>query len=197
MTWTITPRHRSQSETVFDLHRGPRAASREEFFSSLGADPSLRRLLTDTLAGAPFAAFCWETPPLVATTLGRPAEFAVVDSPALARATPDPSAFADAFARSQRSIVTFPNLGHDAILVSPHTKAITTGTHLAEFLRTAPPTLADTLWSAVAVAVADRLDASTRPVWVSTAGLGVSWLHVRLDARPKYYRHREYLPPDA
>ncbi|MGI9175867.1 MAG: DUF6940 family protein [Rhodothermales bacterium] len=24
-------------------------------------------------------------------------------------------------------------------------------------------------------------------MWLSTAGGGVSWLHVRLDSRPKYY----------
>ncbi len=29
-------------------------------------------------------------------------------------------------------------------------------------------------------------------LWVSTAGLGVSWLLVRLDARPKDYRHAPY-----
>ena len=30
------------------------------------------------------------------------------------------------------------------------------------------------------------------PVWVSTAGAGVSWLHVRLDDRPKYYGYQPY-----
>jgi hypothetical protein len=33
---------------------------------------------------------------------------------------------------------------------------------------------------------------STTPVWLSTAGAGVAWLHVRLDDRPKYYSHRPY-----
>jgi hypothetical protein len=28
---------------------------------------------------------------------------------------------------------------------------------------------------------------SAKPVWLSTAGAGVSWLHVRLDDQPKYY----------
>jgi hypothetical protein len=30
------------------------------------------------------------------------------------------------------------------------------------------------------------------PVWLGTAGAGVSWLHVRLDDRPKYYGHAPY-----
>jgi len=30
------------------------------------------------------------------------------------------------------------------------------------------------------------------PTWLSTAGGGVAWLHVRLDTRPKYYRYNPY-----
>jgi len=33
---------------------------------------------------------------------------------------------------------------------------------------------------------------SDRPTWLSTAGLGVYWLHLRLDSRPKYYRYQPY-----
>ena len=36
-----------------------------------------------------------------------------------------------------------------------------------------------------------------KPVWLSTAGLGVGWLHVRLDDRPKYYRHAPYVREEA
>ena len=31
-----------------------------------------------------------------------------------------------------------------------------------------------------------------RPVWLSTAGGGVAWLHIRLDSRPKYYSFEPY-----
>merc|ERR1711957_1156939 len=37
---------------------------------------------------------------------------------------------------------------------------------------------------------------SKTPVWVSTAGSGVSWLSIRLDSRPKYYHHSAYNSPD-
>ena len=33
---------------------------------------------------------------------------------------------------------------------------------------------------------------SDQPLWVSTCGLGVYWLHVRLDSFPKYYRYAPY-----
>jgi hypothetical protein len=31
-----------------------------------------------------------------------------------------------------------------------------------------------------------------QPIWLSTAGMGVAWLHIRLDERPKYYSHKPY-----
>ena len=33
-------------------------------------------------------------------------------------------------------------------------------------------------------------------VWLNTAGLGVIWLHVRMDTRPKYYKTKKYKDPD-
>jgi len=42
----------------------------------------------------------------------------------------------------------------------------------------------------VAEAMTRRI--GVKPVWLSTAGAGVSWLHVRLDDRPKYYGFGPY-----
>lgn len=36
------------------------------------------------------------------------------------------------------------------------------------------------------------LNANGSPRWLSTSGLGVSYLHVRIDSRPKYYSFDEY-----
>jgi hypothetical protein len=37
-----------------------------------------------------------------------------------------------------------------------------------------------------------------RPVWLSTAGAGVPWLHLRLDDRPRYYGFAPFRrPPDT
>jgi hypothetical protein len=46
------------------------------------------------------------------------------------------------------------------------------------------------LWQSVGEAMSRRIGA--RPVWLSTAGAGVAWLHVRLDDRPKYYGYAPY-----
>ena len=62
--------------------------------------------------------------------------------------------------------------------------------HLAAFVRLAPERQRQALWQSVGEAMARRV--STKPVWLSTAGAGVSWLHLRLDDKPKYYGYAPY-----
>jgi hypothetical protein len=61
---------------------------------------------------------------------------------------------------------------------------------LAAFLREGPSDQVHDLWHRTARAVRENLGA--KPMWLSTAGLGVAWLHIRLDSRPKYYRFDGY-----
>ena len=140
------------------------------------------------LAQTPFEAYCWETPSVTLATVRRPFEFALVDSAELARLAPDPAPFA---AEMRAGVSTFPNLGGDALLVAPCRQGpLSACAHLAAFARGAPTPHQHALWRAVGEAVADRL--GPQPLWVSTAGLGVAWLHIRLDSRPKYYAFDPY-----
>ncbi|WP_035611042.1 hypothetical protein [Haloferula sp. BvORR071] len=148
-----------------------------------------RQEFAGLLRAAPFEAFFWETPPVNRDCLERPFEFVFVDAPPLLRVKPDVGAFAEHF--RGEAVVVFPNLRGDAVLVVPGPLAeASCYTHLACFLREAPETQVDTFWQGVGEAMKARI--SDAPVWLSTAGLGVSWLHLRLDSRPKYYRHRAY-----
>ena len=146
------------------------------------------------LAGTTHSAFRWETPPVTTGTAHRPFEFVLLDSPGLASQT-DPNAFAEHFiGGSVPEVLSFPNLGGDAILVVPRPLASASAYgHLAAFVRHAPEPQKDALWQAVGEAMAKRL--GTSPVWLSTAGAGVSWLHVRLDDTPKYYGFAPYRTP--
>jgi hypothetical protein len=188
--WTL-PSSALDAATVRVVpHLDGRRVPLDLLFAALATDPSLADALTKTLAAAPFAAFCLEFPPL--TDVPRDAELVLVDSPALARSRPDPSPFDAIFAARRAPVHRFPNLGGDAILVSPDPRHFATATHLAELVREAPPTLTRALWAEVGAAVSDELADGHTPIWVSTAGLGVAWLHVRLGRAPKYYRHRPY-----
>ncbi len=143
------------------------------------------------LAEVPFEAYRWETPRLTSTSLDDSFEAVVVDDPGLQRRQ-QPSAFAEHFEADPRALVlVVPNLGRDAVLVVPAPSVERSCyCHLATFVRNAPAEQRDALWKRTAEATLDRV--GERAMWLSTAGGGVPWLHVRLDDRPKYYAHRPY-----
>ena len=92
--------------------------------------------------------------------------------------------------------VAFANLGGDAILVVPRQLHSTTDyAHAASFALTATVDEQRGLWRKVGTAMLATLAAdapSDAPRWLSTSGAGVSYLHVRLDTRPKYYQNSDY-----
>jgi len=155
------------------------------------ADESFRHFFNQLLASSPYTAFRWETPPLTVSNSSEPFEFVLLDSPGLDR-KPDPQAFAEHF-QGKRDVlaVQFSNLGRDAVLVVP-SPAGGDGAygHLAAFVRMAPLKQRHEFWKLIGSAAKNRL--TNKPVWLSTAGAGVSWLHARLDDRPKYYGYRPY-----
>lgn len=154
-------------------------------------DPAFRSFFITLLAEAPYAAFRWETPPVTRAGVDRRFEFVLLDSPWL-DTPPDPEPFGDLFAAApDRDVIAFPNLGHDARLVAPLPRGPREAyTHLAAFSRRAPEAQKHALWQAVGEAVGRAM--GERPLWVSTAGGGVAWLHVRLDSWPKYYVYAPY-----
>lgn len=152
--------------------------------------PDFADFFTDMMATSPFEACFWEMPPLTTGALDNAFECVLIDSSSLARVPADPCAFADHFA-GEEEVTTFHNLGGDALLVVP-----CPGTsqdaypHLLAFCRHAPGSQQRALWCAVAKALDKRL--GDKPVWLSTSGLGVYWLHIRLDNQPKYYQYQPY-----
>lgn len=167
-----------------------RALSFDEVFAAWRTDRAFRDFWSAALRQVPFAGFCWECPMLTTTRAGAAFECVFVDSPLLAHGAPDPQPFAEHFDRASPT-ATFASLGRDALLVAPAPGAPGSDFgHLAAFLATADAAQASGLWQAVGEALAARL--GNAPLWLSTAGLGVAWLHVRLDSRPKYYRHLPY-----
>ena len=179
-----------RTQRVVMLHDG-RELRYSEVIAAWQQDHAFRDPFIATLTAVPFDAFFWETPPVSVATIEQPFEFVVVDSPSLAGVEAEPRAFAEHFSRDSPGVVSFPNLRGDAVLVVPRPLAPRACYgHLAAFLRGAPEDQKHALWREVGAALAARL--SSRPTWVSTAGLGVYGLHVRLDSRPKYYRHAPY-----
>ena len=155
---------------------------------------AFRAMFNALLANSLFSAYKWETPCVTLDTLTQRFEFVLLNSPSLAR-RPNPDPFAAHFKKSpEEEVVAFLNLSGDARLLVPRMKTSASAYgHLAAFVRTAPEVQQHALWQRVAEAMFQRV--SAKPVWLSTAGGGVSWLHVRLDDWPKYYGFDPYRHP--
>lgn len=170
------------------------------------ADGSLGPYLDRLLAGSPHAgaAFYWETPPLTAALAAKTMfEFVTKAAPSLEGITPDSGPFlvplASQCTAGGSPVATFPNLGGDAQLVVPCAVAgvpEASYAHIAAFTRGVPAEQRHALWRQVGAALKETVDKrGAAPTWVSTAGGGVNWLHVRLDSSPKYYSHSPYTRP--
>jgi len=157
-----------------------------EFLHALEDERDFRALFLEELRAAPFVAYRWETPPLTVATLDQPFVCLLHHSPDL-DVPADPTDF-DTHFQLGVEVVVFKNLGADALLVVPcPTSTSANYSHIGAFHRSAPDAQQHAFWIAVSREVQRRVD--SRPLWLSTAGGGVDWLHVRLDDRPKYYRH--------
>ncbi|MEM8488079.1 MAG: hypothetical protein AAF564_21190 [Bacteroidota bacterium] len=174
----------------YRLHEGLAVVSYNRFINSLVGNADFRQCWIDILKAAPFPVFRWETPALQAGNDMQPFECVLINSPGLASVT-DRLAFQQHFAGADEEVVVFSNLGGDATLVVPAPlNGDTAYNHIGMFTQQAPDAQQQLLWQRVGEAMQARV--SDKPVWLSTAGGGVSWLHVRLDDHPKYYHYTPY-----
>ena len=119
----------------------------QKLFELLRISSEFRSWYTELLAGSRFDAFYWEHPCLTLTRLQQAVEFVLIDAPMLARLPADPTPFRSYFAGDPGSVVAFPNLGGDALLVVPTPGANGRGfAHLAACLRGASAAQIQVLW---------------------------------------------------
>jgi hypothetical protein len=167
--------------------------SYEEVIEYWGEDLEFRNFYFSILHNIPFDAFFWENPPVTRSNIKQAYEFVLVNTPQLAKVRADPNPFQDRFKSNRlgQSVVAFENLGGDAELIVPCPVASQNiYAHFASFIRGAPEKQKHDLIISVANSLNRKIN--DEPTWVSTSGLGVYWLHIRLDTRPKYYSYQPY-----
>ena len=188
---------KSQSKSIdspnvcqFIILQGDRQISYWEAIALWQEDVSFRSFFSSLLAQSPYEAYFWETPPITIDTCDRPFEFVLVNNSRLANVSPNQNSFKPYFTAT-KDIVTFNNLKKDALLVVPcPLNDPNIYTHLAAFIRQAPEAQKHSLWQTLGKTIEQQL--AEPPLWVSTSGLGVYWLHIRLDSIPKYYSFQTY-----
>ncbi len=187
----------------YTLFHQDTALTFQEVIGLWQSSADFRDFYRETLADSAFEAFFWELPPVSLTSLDRAFEFVLVESTVLAKASADCRDFAEHFRHAREQIVAFQNLSRDAWLIVPvppravgasYPDAMATEccAHLASFCRRADSLQQDQLWQQLGFMLGREVN--SQPLWVSSCGLGVYWLHLRLDQRPKYYNYQPYKP---
>jgi hypothetical protein len=179
-------------------------ASIQEFTTAMLESDNALQTFLDVLRKNPYQAFFFETRPVQASNASSKVfEFVLVDAPALhqfATRKPSPEAFAAQFRKCSQQACSFPSLGGDATLVAPKpppeaeaTSKLAVFSHLAVFCREASSDVVSSTWKlAIQVYQQELEKQSSRRLWFSTSGMGVAWLHFRVDQRPKYYTYATY-----
>ena len=188
--WATIEIASSSNHSTFGIHEDGEPISNQQFLDLLKNSSSFRSFYNQQLAECSFPAFLWENNPITTNSLEQNYEYTLVDNHFLANRSPDRQTFAQYFQPNEQA-VSFPNLGGDAQLIAPcpH-RSPACYTHLGSFVRNAGTKQQDALWQKTGQMMLDAI--GKQPRWLSTNGLGVFWLHIRIDRRPKYYQTETY-----
>ena len=188
--WNLVTLESNQTNLSFQLEENGTLMSHHKFLTQLSENNSFADWYNQQLADCPFDAFFWENRPVTKENLDETYECTIVKSNQLERVSPDSTTF-DSYFSPDSNTVTFPNLGGDAQLVVPCPVADrSVYTQIGSFVRGAPDHQIKEFWTRVGGEMLDHVQ--QEPRWLSTSGLGVYWLHVRIDSAPKYYQTEAY-----
>lgn len=145
------------------------------------------------------AGYFFETPGLRrSTAMVRPFEAALIDAGRGGLSSTQNwrafSEFLDTDECRAQGAVAFMNLSRDGYLVAPALDGDhrTDAVHLQRFMQTSTDAQALALWAKVRETWRKCLRDDI-PLWMSTSGAGVPYLHVRFFNKPRYYVHAEFM----
>lgn len=188
--WKVQQISSSPDHLRFRIAEGNTVLSHNRFLNLLRNDIHFIEFYNKHLADCKFEAFFWENKPITQNNLEEDYECTLVESDFLTDVKPDTSTF-NSYFRSKQDVVVLPNLGGDAKLVVPcPVSENSIYTQIGNFVRQAPKAQVKEFWRRVGTEMLSQLEAE--PKWLSTSGLGVYWLHARVDSTPKYYQTQDY-----
>ena len=188
--WSYTKERISSDTIKYQIKNKSSSITNSEFISLLTKSDKFINSFSKILISNSFEAYFWEVKPFSSKSINNKFEFVLVKSSILNGISADNSYFKNYF-KEDKNVVSFLNLGKDAKLIVPtHKGKKEHYNHLANFMRNADNQQIIEYWKEVGNQCNQRVNLN--PIWISTAGLGVNWLHLRIDSRPKYYKFKPY-----
>ncbi|WP_291721579.1 DUF6940 family protein [Bernardetia sp.] len=186
-----------QSEQIkrFYLLKNESYLTFNEVFELWQADDNFITFYINTLINFDYKAFHWEHPCLEEPFLDKKYECTITKSKRLEAASVNEEAFKEHIYTNE-CVIDFMNLGKNARLIIPSKKTDKeVYNHLGKFIRAAPKEQIMEVFKRTGKLVTKEIKENGK-IWLNTAGLGVIWLHIRLDTKPKYYKTRKYKDPN-
>ncbi len=185
---------KTDNEVKFNIFQKGGKLDFKSVFELWAVDSEFVKFYWESLLDISFTAFYWEHPAITNESLSKPYECSIIKSTPLETLSANESAFKD-YLYKQEPIHDFENLGKDARLVVPSKKSNQEiYSHFGKFLRHAEYEQVLALFNRIGSVIMPEI-ANKQCVWLNTAGLGVIWLHVRMDTKPKYYKSQDYKDP--
>lgn len=189
--WKFTIKERDGYSVRITISSDYHLLTFQEVFTLWESDPAFVECYRQEILQAGGEAFFWEHPPLKEKDLDQAYEVVLVKTNSFDSRIVDEDTFREHF-RPDKQVVVFPNLGGDAPLIAPvNHKDKETYKHFGAFLWKADLNQVLELFKAISLTCLEELTKGNQ-IWLNTEGTGVIWLHVRLDARPKFYKTTEY-----
>lgn len=185
----------SNHSTRFRIKNKAKYLSFKEVFRLWETDEDFVKYYVWVLNAFEYKALYWEHPALTSAYLDKRYECIVKRSRPLEKLPINETAFAN-WIKREEPVADFMNLGKNARLVIPTQESTEEiYNHLGKFLRLADENQILAFFQRIGSLIEAEIQAHA-PIWLNTAGLGVLWLHVRMDTRPKYYKTEPYKKPD-
>lgn len=186
--------HQNNDSIRFRITENHKTLSFRDVFELWQNNPEFVQFYQNVLSGLGFTAFCWEHPVLTLSLLDQKYECTLQKSALLDQLPVNEKAF-KSHNLQEALAVDFLNLGKDARLVIPTKKSNKEiYNHFGKFLKFDQNQQVEAVFKKTGSTVVNELEKHPN-IWLNTAGLGVIWLHIRMDTKPKYYKTKAYKNP--
>ncbi len=189
--FTIEILAQGEHSVRFRIKKKGEFLSFKEVFTLWAENVGFIKFYKEALIAFGYQAFYWEHPAINEAFLEKKYECILQRSKPLENLQSNENTFKE-YIHANNQVADFMNLGKNARLIVP-TKQTDQEVynHLGKFINFAKDEQIIKIFQQLGDAVLEELK-EEKAIWLNTAGLGVIWLHIRLDTKPKYYKTKLY-----
>lgn len=188
--WFAEKTNLENNQTKYKIRQNEKTLNFQAVIELLKNNEDFVMYFNKLLCESEYESFFWEVKPIDSKRNQEDFEFVLINSNALLDVKADSSVFSKYFSDNKYA-TSFVNLSGESVLITPvKTSPLDDYAHIAKFCRNASVEQILAFWNLVGDEFGKAIENNAK--WLSTSGLGVYWLHVRIDPTPKYINYGPY-----